>query len=180
MYVRGINNVTFLEQIPPKCEDTVIGIVWSEMRSKDDTLSMWRIENREDFDDAALSIVLPKYKIDKASFLIIEDSAFAENNIEIRKDSPDKCLIRNSKAEHYNMINIRAGSAADVLHVYRSMYEKDMLNVEEGMYIISWTSNETGDKILNACEADKINTTALGTEMLTSIENYKQKKKRNN
>ena len=175
MFVRGISNVTSIERIPYECENAVIGIVWSEMRSKDDTLSIWKIENREDFEDAALSIILPKSRIDAASFLIIEDNAFSENHIEIKQIPPEKEFVLDSKAIHYNMVNIRACSAPDVLRIYKSMYEKELKCVEEGMYIVSWTISEAGEKILEADKNGKIITSSLGTEMLRSIEKLKGK-----
>ncbi len=181
MFVRGISNVSTIKSIPDHCEETVIGIVYAEMRTRDDKLSVWKIEDADDFLDAALSIILPKNRIDEAAFLVIEEDVLKQNNITYEPEKPTKEYIIKSKAEHYNMTNICIGSAPDVLRAYKTMctIEEEREEAQEEKYIVSWTHDQAGDYIIDACEKGKVNISELSTEMKKSIEKYKTTREMN-
>jgi len=157
MFVRGLTNITNISRIEENIGTTPLGVVYPELRTKDDTLSMWHIEKKEDFLDAALSIILPRQKIDPAVFLIIDDSILREYGVEYKLNplTTDRELVKESKAIHYDMINIHVDNIKNVLAAYRAVYLKELESTTE-TWIIQWTADETKQSLYQAVQAGKV------------------------
>lgn len=178
MFVRGISKVSVIDTIMDDCEQTQIGVVYKEMRTSDDKLSVWKIEDIADLNDAALSIVLPRKHIDDAAFLVMEEDALEEYNVSLAPEEPEKVYINNSKAEHYNMTNVRICSAANILRVYKKMAEREKsYNTEH--FIVSWSPRQAAEKILEAYNEGRIVMSNLDEQMKNSILKHKEKEIRN-
>lgn len=176
MFVRGISSATIYERIPDECENTVIGVFYSEMRTKDDKLSVWKINDITDLTDAALNIILPKDRVDKACFMIIDEEVLKQYNIEYSEELPDKECVNDCNAEHYNLVNLRVCSISNLLRVYRTMFTKNSEEAHKGSYIITWTPSEAVDKVLEAYQDGKINMSALNSKMQKDIEDHRKKR----
>ena len=146
-----------------------MGFVYPELRTKDDTLSMWHIENKEDFLDAALSIVLPRGKIDKAVFLIIDDAVLAECGVDYKFNPPDRIFVEESKATHYDMINVHVDNIQNVLAVYRAIYLKELESESEDR-IVQWTTDETRQYISQAVHQGKVKLASLHCDIQKKLQ----------
>lgn len=170
MFVRGLANITNISLIEENIGETPLGIVYPELRTKDDTLSMWHIEKKEDFLDAALNIVGHREKFAMAAFLIIDDSVLADCGIECKFNPPIREIVEDSKATHYDMINVRVNNIHNVLEVYRTMYRKALASELED-HIIQWTADETEQHIRDAVEDGKVKLESLNGALQKKLRN---------
>ncbi|MGN0243991.1 MAG: hypothetical protein ACI4CT_08025 [Lachnospiraceae bacterium] len=169
MFVRGLANITNISRIQDNIGATPLGIVYPELRTKDDTLSMWYIENMEDFMDAALSIVLPRGKIDKAVFLIIDDAVLAECGVNYKFNPADRIYVEESRATHCDMINVHVDNIQNVLAVYRTIYLKELESEAENR-IVQWTTDETKQYIYQAVQQGKVKLASLHSDIQKKLQ----------
>lgn len=175
MFVRGMANLSHLVNIDDKdVMNTPYGSVSPETRTSDDTLSIWRIESREDFMDAALNIILPMNKIDKAAFMLIQESILDKYELRYVQEDPVKQYIKDSKALHYNIVGLKTKNLENVLKVFLEVREADEeLENEEDRLIIPWVKAETREHVKEACHKDRILIESLSEGMKTEIDKLK-------
>lgn len=172
MFVRGITSLTNLEQICEEPSKTIIGYVFPEFRTKNDTLSIWQIPDYESFIDAALSIVLPKDDFQGSNFIIIASSILEENSIKHMRVDPNRTCILNCRAVHHDMIDVRVKDVPRILNTYRTvlLQEKQLCqDMNEEINIISWDKKDTERFILKAVKEGRVNLEALSGGMLKAI-----------
>ena len=133
-----------------------------------DTLSMWYIRSMEDFEDAALNIVLPHDKLGKADFLVIEEEILKEFGVEYKESPPDKEYIKSPNVSHYNMINLRVNNISKILSVYKKAYEMEVISRSE-TYVIQWSSRETVDHVYEAIKNERLELALLNQKQKDQI-----------
>ena len=174
MFVRLISSLDMLSKICDETDMTPLGYVYTDLRTKDNTLSMWQIESMDDFNDAALSIVLPRDKVADATFIIIDEKILDEFGIEYSANPPKEYHVLNSKAVHFDMTNVLVKNIDKVLSVYQRVYHEELSkNAENEKNIIKWTTPITMQYLSDAISDGKIDNSYIKSK--TTIMQYYRK-----
>lgn len=169
MFVRGVSNVTSIERIEDKVADTALGIVYPELRTKDDTLSIWYIKDKQDFVDAALNIILPRDRIAAASFVLLETAMLDENDLTYIQKDPDRIVLSDSKAKHYDITGVTVGKIESILKAYKAVYQHE-LEQDSETYIITWGVEESRESIIQAVRDGRVKCEMLQPKMQEKIQ----------
>ena len=172
MFIRGIDALATIENLPENTQDTSIGIFHRELRSKNDTLSMWHIDDITYLDDAMLSIILTRDRVDKGAFFVFDDDMINKHMIKYKPSDPG-CIVPliDSHAEHYNMYNIRLCNTKNVLNAYREALEKERLETsDDGVYIRDYSIDQINSIIKNALGNNKVNRKLLVGKIKDAVE----------
>lgn len=175
MFVRAIDAVTTIEKITENSLDTPIGIISLELRSKDDTLSMWYIDDIAHLDDAILSFILTRSDIAKGAFIIIDDALLARHNIDHKYVKPD-CIIPliDSHAIHFNMYGIKLNNTKNVLDMYKEILKNESHETsDDGVFIKNYTYEQIKGIIKTALVNDKVDICMLGKNFRKLVDNPK-------
>lgn len=116
-YIRVINRAYW-----PDDDDIIKGYdinnlgantITQELRTKDNTLSLWAVDNTE---DVVLAMVSNATKIDDMCTLRIDDEIIENNNLEVKNESGNS-RIQDLNEFHYNIKNLTYKKLADVSKV---------------------------------------------------------------
>lgn len=113
-YIRVINRAYWPceEKINEGIDVNTIGAntITQEFRTKDNTLSLWAVENTE---DVVLAMICKASKIDDMFTLKIEDELLKNSKLEVVNEGSNS-LIKDINKFHYNIKNLNYKKLANV------------------------------------------------------------------
>lgn len=102
-------------------EDLGANTITQELKTKDNTLSLWAVDNTE---DVVLAMVSNANRIDDMYTLRIEDEILEGSDLEIINEHGNS-KIKDLNKFHYNIINLNYKKLADVSKVIIEALKKD-------------------------------------------------------
>lgn len=136
MLIRMLSNIhkwdgstTINRKDPSICGDAI-----GDLRTSNNRLSVWKVENQEDINDAIVALALNRDDVSKINYLILNEEDLIKMEIEIADDQPGKAagLDANILQKHRDLIEIdytRLGLLAE--------YMTRLAKVKENQNVIS-------------------------------------------
>ena len=128
---------------------SICGDAMSDLRTKENRLSVWKGDSTEDIDDAVVALALSRDKVQKLSYLILREESLAKLEIEIADDHVGKApgLEDSILSKHRDMIEM------DFFHLgFLAEYMSDLAKNPNNQY--TRTKKEIKD-LLEKYRADK-------------------------
>ena len=98
----------------------------TEFRTKNGTLSTWRIDSIADIDNAVLAIAVTSSEITKMDFIIINTDILQKNNLEFKQTYAGQDIaIPDLQDSHYDILDITIGKLINCTKVYQTVAEMD-------------------------------------------------------
>ena len=128
---------------------SICGDALSDLRTKENRLSVWKCDSFEDVDDAVVALALSRDKVQKMSYLILREENLAKLEIEIADDKIGQApgLEDIILSKHRDMIEM------DFFHLgFLAEYMSDLAKDPQNQY--TRTRKEVKD-LLEKYRADK-------------------------
>ncbi len=144
--------------------------VTSEFRTKDGALSTWEIKSIEEFDNAALAIIITSSKVDKMDFIAIDTKYLEQEGLIFEKTYAGQDIaIPDLQDTHYDIKNITITKLINCANVYKRVFQD---NQQEEKYIVRYVQGEIYD-LLKRSEK-RIKEEILNSGIKKFIKNYKK------
>jgi hypothetical protein len=133
LFVRKINKRRYIDIIK-KYDDvgeTDADFVTSELRTRDNTLSIWAIESREDMGPAILAIALSSSRIETMDFIAFGPERLEALGLDIRKSEPGVNPYTKAMDMHYDIYNLRLHSLAKLTELYKRTENRDFIRINK-------------------------------------------------
>lgn len=87
---------------------TIAGDVISDLRTQNNTLSVWRADSQEDIDDAIVAMSLNRTDVSKVIALLIDENDLSVMQIELSDKNPGKApgAVESIKKKHRDLVEI--------------------------------------------------------------------------
>ncbi len=140
-YVRGIVRSKWPSIGPYECKNFQADSIFHELKTDNNALSFWKIENPKEIDKVAAILACSKGHIDTLDLLYIDESLILEENF-ICDDKEGDTIFKCYKAMHHNIVNLSMGSLErlcllmlksielDQWHRYRTRELKQLVRYE--------------------------------------------------
>lgn len=148
-----------MDEIFSLCDKSDIKKVYAdiptmEFRSKNGTLSTWRINSLEEIGNAVLAIAVTSSDITKMDFIIINTDLLTENSLEYKQTYAGQDIaIPDLQDTHYDIIGVTIEKLVNCTKVYQRIVELDP-NGET--YIIRYAAGEIKDLLKSAIEEHRV------------------------
>lgn len=116
-------------------DPSICGDAISDLRTKDNKISVWLADSSEDINDAIVALALGRDNVSKMNYLILHEDKLAELEIEIANDQLGEVaglVDKNLLQKHRNLIDIdyvRLGGLAQ--------YMVDLAKIDSNQKVIS-------------------------------------------
>lgn len=99
---------------------TIAGDVIADLRTSDNTLSVWLANTEEDIHDAVVALTLARDKVSKLTALLLDDVSLADMRIDLSSEAKGLApgAVDSITSKHRDMLEIdykRIGSLADYM-----------------------------------------------------------------
>ena len=131
----------------------------AEFKSKNGTLSTWRIESLDKLDEAVLAIVVTSNKIERMDFIVIDTNYLDEQHLEYNQTyAGQKIAVPDLQDTHYDIINITIPRLINCTCVYRRVFKEDR---DRGIYIVRYVEGDIKDLLNKAILASRLEINSL-------------------
>lgn len=131
MLIRGIASLARWDgsTIVHRSDATTAGDVISDLRTQNNTLSVWRADSQEDINDALVAMSLNRTDVSKMIALLLDESKLSAMQIDFSDAQPGKApgAIESIKQKHRDLIEIdykRLGELSN--YMLKIVHEKNM------------------------------------------------------
>lgn len=158
-YVRLIEDITHIEKTRLCCEHNTFYCIEAdvptrEFRTKQNTLSIWRIESLSDLDDAVCCITSMRSSIITTNFAIIPSDSI-DGYFDVERTTPEGLPVVDPVSVHYDIQNVTFSQLIRVMSVIAAIAREDEA-YEDGKYIVSYTTQELKDKLIALHNKDRL------------------------
>ena len=129
MLIRGIASLARWDgsTIVHRPDATTAGDVISDLRTQNNTLSVWRADSQEDINDAIVAMSLNRTDVSKMIALLLDEAELSAMQIDFSDAQPGKApgAIESIKQKHRDLVEIdykRLGSLSD--YMLRIVHDK--------------------------------------------------------
>lgn len=129
MLIRGIASLARWDgsTIVHRPDATTAGDVISDLRTQNNTLSVWRADSQEDINDAIVAMSLNRTDVSKMIALLLDEAELSAMQIDFSDTQPGKApgAIESIKQKHRDLVEIdykRLGSLSD--YMLRIVHDK--------------------------------------------------------
>lgn len=126
----------------------------AEFRSKNGTLSTWRIDSINKLDDAVLAIVVTSSKVERMDFILIDTDYLDEQQLEYSQTyAGQKIAVPDLQDTHYDIINITIPRLINCTCVYRKVFLEDK---DQGIFLVRYTEGDIRDLLVKASDESRL------------------------
>lgn len=126
----------------------------AEFRSKNGTLSTWRIDSVDKLDEAVLAIVVTSSKIERMDFIVIDTDYLDEQQLEYSQTyAGQKIAVPDLQDTHYDIINVTIPRLINCTCVYRRVFMEDK---DQGIYLVRYVEGDIRDLLEKAAIASRL------------------------
>lgn len=119
----------------------IIGDAISDLKTTDNTLSVWRVETKEDLNDVLVALALSREKVDKIVYCLLDETVL--NRLEIQ--------LSNAK------LGDAPGLDSSILSKHRDLIELDFWRLGYlAEYMLSYLSISENQKLIQRSEVKKL------------------------
>ena len=131
----------------------------AEFRSKNGTLSTWRIDSVDKLDEAVLAIVVTSSKIERMDFIVIDTDYLDEQHLEYSQTyAGQKIAVPDLQDTHYDIINVTIPRLINCTCVYRRVFKEDR---DQGVYLVRYVEGDIRDLLEKAAIASRLDMNCL-------------------
>ena len=131
----------------------------AEFRSKNGTLSTWRIDTVDKLDEAVLAIVVTSSKIERMDFIVIDTDYLDEQHLEYSQTyAGQKIAVPDLQDTHYDIINVTIPRLINCTCVYRRVFKEDR---DQGVYLVRYVEGDIRDLLEKAAIASRLDMNCL-------------------
>lgn len=131
----------------------------AEFRSKNGTLSTWRIDSVDKLDEAVLAIVVTSSKIERMDFIVIDTDYLDEQHLEYNQTyAGQRIAVPDLQDTHYDIINITIPRLINCTCVYRRVFKEDK---DQGVYLVRYVEGDIRDLLEKAAIASRLDMNSL-------------------
>ena len=135
-------------------QDMFADAATTEFRTKNGTLSTWRIDDISELDEAILAIVVTSSKVERMDFVIINTDYLDENNLKYNQSYAGQDIaVPDLQDTHYDIINITIPNLIKCTCVYRKVFEADN---DKEMYIVRYVEGDIKELLKKANSENRI------------------------
>ena len=125
--------------------ETHADVITTELRTHNNTISLWKIESLDDIDDIVLSLAMSRDKLARLDIMIMEqeklEAFIAKDNIKIAPDSANTA-IEKLKKQHYDIVDMTYTNLGELSECMMSIWEEEIDKEEGNDLIIKKTIGE--------------------------------------
>ena len=131
----------------------------AEFRSKNGTLSTWKIDSVDKLDEAVLAIVVTSSKIERMDFIVIDTDYLDEQHLEYSQTyAGQKIAVPDLQDTHYDIINVTIPRLINCTCVYRRVFKEDR---DQGVYLVRYVEGDIRDLLEKAAIASRLDMNCL-------------------
>lgn len=131
----------------------------AEFRSKNGTLSTWRIDTVDKLDEAVLAIVVTSSKVERMDFIVIDTDYLDEQHLEYSQTyAGQKIAVPDLQDTHYDIINVTIPRLINCTCVYRRVFKEDK---DQGVYLVRYVEGDIRDLLEKAAIASRLDMNCL-------------------
>ena len=131
----------------------------AEFRSKNGTLSTWKIDSVDKLDEAVLAIVVTSSKIERMDFIVIDTDYLDEQHLEYSQTyAGQKIAVPDLQNTHYDIINVTIPRLIKCTCVYRRVFKEDR---DQGVYLVRYVEGDIRDLLEKAAIASRLDMNCL-------------------
>ncbi len=131
----------------------------AEFRSKNGTLSTWRIDSVDKLDEAVLAIVVTSSKIERMDFIVIDTDYLDEQHLEYNQTyAGQRIAVPDLQDTHYDIINVTIPRLINCTCVYRRVFKEDK---DQGVYLVRYVEGDIRDLLEKAAIASRLDMNSL-------------------
>lgn len=168
-YVRKINNLDNLKTIQDADDVSLLkaDILKAEFATNEGTLSTWKIENIDEIDEAVLATSICFKQLSDMYFLLIDESLFSFNQVEIKQEKSGHFLCDNLERRHYNIKNLTVGNIKNSILLIKSAIQKE--DIDDPSLIFLKTEPEIREIITDAYKSKKISKNDIQEQLYNNL-----------
>lgn len=142
-----------------------------EFRSKNGTLSTWRIDSLGEIENAVLAIAVTSTDITKMDFIIIDTDLLSENSLEYEQTyAGQEIAIPDLQDTHYDIVGITIEKLVNCTRVYQRIVD---LDPDGETYIIRYAAGEIKDLLKCAIEENRVDESKASRKIKEQIDKLK-------
>lgn len=172
-YIRKLSKSKNIERLNAvnNVDDIPADILAQELKTSDNTLSLWKYSNEHtDMDDAIKSVILSSNEVRTTILLLLDDEKL--NKYSLCKDESEigRTGYINENNLHVNIVNLTFKSIKDVLTLYKELVSNkcNYMQIEK---------DDVYKHIHEAYKNDKVDETKLDKKLREEISKLKEKNK---
>lgn len=142
-------------------KDTSADIITNCLKTSDETLSLWRIDDEADIDKAIIALSSNREKVSRLDYIIIKDEYIEKYKLELSK-SNGKSPYTEFNDNHFDIINVKYGVLGTVSEM---IFE--IINEDSG--IVRIPEREIKRKLNEAKELNILNLNSMKKSLLKDI-----------
>lgn len=166
------SNIDVLKDIPSRDEISA-DVITSEFRTKDNTLSTWRISSAENLEDAILAIATTSSRIETMDFIVIEIGLIEEHQLFAEYSDPGSIPMEAQRTSHHDLKDLNLNKLGNIAFLYKHIAQEQNTNPEKEL-IKRYRKKELSDLILKALEEGKLNLDNATSDMKEAILKLRQ------
>lgn len=159
--VRKLNKIENVDLIgnTEDIENMFADAATAEFRTKNGTLSTWRIEGVDRLDEAVLAIVVTSTKIERMDFIIINTDYLDEHKLEYSQTyAGQEIAVHDLQDTHYDIVNITIPKLTKCTCVYRRVFVDDN---DRGIFIVRYVEGDIRDLLKRAAMCSRLDMNIL-------------------
>lgn len=157
--IRKINKRALFEHFKEysNVNDMCADLPTSEFRTRQGTLSTWKVDSMDDINEAMLAIIISSSEISKMDFIVIDTNFLDELGLEYKHTDPGMDLpIPELSKLHYDIVNISLKKITLCAELYKRIYIK---NGDTEEYVFRLSKGEVKDRIISVLKEGRIDIT---------------------
>lgn len=163
MYIRMINKKAKWEQDKNKnISDISSDIITNCLKTSQDTLSLWYVENEDEIDNAIIALSSNRDYVNRLDYIVIPDQYIKDYNLELNKEEGNSPYISFNN-NHYNIVNINYSLLGRIAEMI-----VDIIN--NGQKIERIHEKVIKSKLKTAIEKKLLDTQKMKESLLSDIE----------
>lgn len=168
-YVRKINNLDNLKTIQESADVSLLeaDILKAEFATNGGTLSTWKIEDINEIDEAVLATSICFKQLSDMYFLLIDESLFSSNHVEIKQEDSGHYLCDTLENRHYNIKNLTVGNIKNSILLIKSAIQKE--DIDNPSLIFLKTESEIREIITEAYKIKKVSKKDIQEQLYNNL-----------
>lgn len=160
------------ENVTKMCSSTDIDSILAdgpvgEFRTKNGTLSTWKIDSLEDIENAVLAIAVTSSKLTRMDFIIINTDILDSRGLKYENTYAGQDIaVPDLQDSHYDIVEVTLKKLYDCSFVYRIIQSDDN---DDGKFIVRYAEREIKDLLKKAYSENRIDLEILSDSIKQAL-----------
>jgi hypothetical protein len=132
VYVRKINRGKLAQICAAKSlDETPADAITSEFRTRGNTLSTWKVKDKDSVEPGILAIALSSTHIDAMDFILLDEQAIEKNDLKICYTCPLASPYVDAHKMHYDLAELNLKSLYALTQLYMDTGEENVIKLSK-------------------------------------------------